>query len=121
MGYRPSLRETRRTADIRFAEDHEFHGAEVTVTLGASLGFWMEISRLGQMNAEEQAAVIRRFGDEFLVSWNVEDRHGEPITADGEGLVRQEIGLVLAIVEAFSAAVTGTSRPLGETSSAGGP
>lgn len=119
-GYSPLTRKARRTLDIAFDADHEFHGAEVTVALTASLDFVVDVQTLGTAGIARQREIIREFGDLCLVSWNIEDRHGNPVAADGDGLVAQDMEFVKALLEAWAEVVTQPAAPLGETSNGGG-
>jgi hypothetical protein len=115
-GYRPHERKARRTADVSFAEGHEFHGFEGVVALTASLDFLLSVSGLGEYTADRQRELVRQFGDTILISWNVEDRHGQPVPADGEGYLAQENDLCMSVMGAWREAMTTPSAPLGQES-----
>ena len=118
-GYRPSERANRKTMDIQFAADHEFAGAEVTAGLAASLDLVVEIQTMTDAGVERQRELIREFGDLCLVSWNIEDRRGVPVPANGAGLVAQDMAFVQALLEAWIEVMTQPSAPLPVPSSNG--
>lgn len=60
--------------------------------------------------------VLRGFAG-ILHSWNVEDDDDQPVPATYEGLVTQEIGFVMQIVEAALEAITTAPLPLPKNSS----
>lgn len=118
-GYRPSERSTRPRGSISFAEDHEFHGAEIDVWLTAPLKLFLDISSIPigkSLSADEFRAefapVLTEFAEHCLIEWNVEDKSGVPVTADGPGLMAQDIDFILAILIAWTAEVGRVSAPL---------
>ena len=118
-GYRPHERATRRTAEVKFDEGHEFYGFEAVLALSASLDFMLSVASLDEYPVARQRELVRQFGDAILVSWNVEDRQGQPVPADGEGYLAQENDLCMAVMSAWTEAMTTPSAPLGQGSSNG--
>ena len=123
--YEPKKRETRRQMHLTFDEGHEFHGAEIDVWLsGVPISLYLELSgMMGRgVSGEEAVAVfgplLREFADSCLISWNLGD-NGEPVPANGEGLLRQEADLVIAILTGWMKAAGEPGTPLAETSSGG--
>lgn len=55
-----------------------------------------------------------------LVSWNLEDEDGKPVPATFKGILGEELGFMLKIIQAWVRAITGVSAPLPNGSS-GGP
>jgi len=62
--------------------------------------------------------MIGRLGD-HLVSWNVEDEAGQPVSATPEGLAAQDSDMVVAIVGQWNRAMSEVPAPLPSTSSGG--
>jgi hypothetical protein len=107
-----------KTYTLQFEEGHEFHGLEARVA-GMTLGEFMEVTEGG---AETAAAALKRFAD-HLISWNLEDEHGNPVPTTEEALRQQDHDLVLALNNAWVQHVVGVhdADPLPETSTSGAP
>lgn len=107
-GYRPFDRPNKRTADIKFEEGHEYHGAEITVVIEAPMDFYFTLAGDEFFKAPplRKRELIKQFGDMVLDSWNLEDRDGNPIPPNGSGLLTQSIDfgtdLIIAWLEAGS-------------------
>ena len=108
----------RRTASLNFAEDSPYHGVEATVSISMPFKtlFWFQ-ENAGSGDASSTAEALARFGDDFLVEWNVLDPDGNPYeaSADGVGLV-EDSGLVLALMTAWIEAVASPADPLSQPS-----
>ncbi len=61
-------------------------------------------------NERETETALRRWADEVLIEWNVEEA-GAAIPADGDGLMRIGLGFAIEIVQAWSEEVK-TAAPL---------
>lgn len=112
------FREPESFATIR-GED-EYEGLEARVRLSPiPLGFQLSIQRsLQSGDTEQMESALREFGDNVLVSWNVEDKDGEPLPASGEGVLMGSTTLLLKIIEGWSEAVN--AAPLAVRSSSNG-
>jgi len=101
-----------KTAHLTFEDDYE--GAEVWVRLNVSFGEFLKIQ---QTNTEEDyGEMAQRFGDVMLVSWNLENDDGSPISADADGMMAIPVEFATMIVNEWVAATTGIPDPLGEGS-----
>ena len=126
-GYQPSKRESRRTAQITFEPGHQFYGAELELALSAPVGLSLELAELAETKQIDlstlraQDVLLRRFGDRCLLSWNVLDDDGDPVPANGAGLVEQEPEFVNAILTAWVAEAMNPSAPLVAASPDGVP
>lgn len=109
-GFRPP----KRTATLTFDEDHDYHGAEITVRLDAPMGLLFELENMAPLE------MMQRFGDEVLMAWNLETDDGEPIPATGVGLLTQPPDFGGDLMAAWKDAITGVDGPLGRNSDAGG-
>jgi len=109
----------RRTAVIDFAEDSPYYGVEATVTISVPFEtlFWFQKNATSD-DVETTLEVLRRFGDGFLVDWNLEDYEGNPCPATGEGVVRlDDYGLATNILVGWIEAVVTPPDPLSGKSS----
>jgi hypothetical protein len=106
MGFTPRPKTYRLVFD-----DPDYAGAEV-VCSSAPLGALLEMG--------DTIEDYRKFGDDYLVSWNLET-DGEPIPATGEGLLSTGVDIVFAraLLRAWAQALTGASAPLDSASSNG--
>ena len=109
----------RRTAVLTF-EGEEYEGCEVRCLFDISLRdlLYFDALEAGSQKAEE---AMRRFGDSFLESWNIEI-DGESVPATGEGIMLVPAPFALMMLNAWREAMTkmaGVSDPLGEASKNG--
>ncbi len=123
MGYqRPA-----KTYVLKWAEGHELHGLEVTVT-GLSVERMLALTGLaaaltggGDVAAKlsEADKLFRSFA-RCLISWNLEDENGLPVPAAYEGIAAQDLPFVTALVTTWIDAVAGLDNPLPRPSLNGG-
>ena len=108
----------RRTASLDFAEGSPYHGVEATVSISMPFKtlFWFQENAGSEDGAKTQEA-LARFGDDFLLEWNLLDPEGNPYEASAEGAQAvEDSGLVLALMSAWIEAVATPSDPLSATS-----
>jgi hypothetical protein len=77
----------------------------------------------GQGSANDTLKAVGDLFETFataLVSWNLEDEDGTPVSADLEGIQSQDMEFILAVVRAWLEAVSSVNAPLGEGSTGGG-
>ena len=67
-------------------------------------------------DAEDQAAMATLFGDHALAECNLEDPTGEPLPANGEGMMGIPLQMAMQIVAEWVEQVSGVSDPLGQPS-----
>jgi hypothetical protein len=100
----------------------EYPGLEVTAR-SVSVEELLKITRVAaQMTAkpdDKQVAELFGWFAKRLVSWNLEDEDGKPVPATLDGLLGEEMGFVLKIIQAWVRAITGVSPPLPNGSSHG--
>ena len=111
-GYRPSERSGRRSASIEFAPEHEFHGAEATVALTATMDFLLSVEGLDDASPVRKREIMAAFGDSVLIDWNVEERDGKPVPANGDGFLAQDLDFGIAIMRAWAEVMTAPGLPL---------
>lgn len=83
------------------------------------LGKFLKLARLIDLDVKNITSedidslneLFELFGS-ALVDWNVEDENDIPIPATTESLYEQELDFVLAIVSAYTGAISGVSDPL---------
>ena len=101
----------------------EYEGLEVMARL-VSVEELLKITGLAlQMTTkpdDKQVAELFGWFGKRLVSWNLEDEDGKPVPATLNGLLAQEMGFVLKIIQAWVRAITGVLPPL-QNGSSGGP
>ena len=115
--------------EITFGEDTKFPGVVVLVSLDVPADMFFDMmehddsdevpelpdgatkeekrkhSRVVAKRAKEQRELYTRFGDVALVEWNVLDRRGEPIPADGPGLMSQPFPFIAIVISKWADAV----------------
>lgn len=139
MGYR----EKRRTFTLAFAEDSEYAGLEVrarSVSFGQLMGV-LDLARMGEgdkkfgvEDIQDIDKMIRMFAGR-IVSWNLEDENGDPVSlepqeVDGQretpaearyrALMDRDMDMVLDLVLSWLDGMVGTPGPLDGSSHSGG-
>jgi hypothetical protein len=128
MGFTP-----RRTVYILDFEGTDWDGAEVKMgatKLGAVFAAPALLGAQKRVAAgagdvlpepEDVDAMLGEFADlaAHLISWNIEDEDGNPAPADLDGLKAQELPFVMAIAQAWQAAMKDVAPPLPPRSSNG--
>lgn len=99
MGYKAGV----RTIPIRFAEDHQYHGAEARVR-SMSFGEYMAATGFDGGEGEDDAASLARF-ERHLASWNLVDDDEQPIPVTPEGIRSADQGLIRSLQSAWLQAV----------------
>jgi hypothetical protein len=98
----------KRTARLVF--HNEYEGAEVVVRLDVPVATFLDIQDL--VSTEQQLKVFERFGEDVLVSWNLEDDDGTIFPATGAGVNAIPIQLANQILEQWVEVATGVPAPL---------
>lgn len=119
MGYKAKI----KNITIRFAEDHDYHGAEAVVR-GMTYGEWEEATGADGGDGDNNGATsVKRFVD-HLVSWNLE--HPDtgaalPLTMDAVKACDKD--LIAALNNAWVQALIGVHEgdPLPQSSPSGEP
>ncbi len=102
-----------RTARITF-EGTDYDGAEIRVRLSVSFAQFIALRESAQ--GEDQEGMARLFGETVLMDWNLEDAEGEPLRADGDGMMMIPLDLANLVVQHWVEEVAGVPAPLLETS-----
>lgn len=123
MGYTPR----HRVYVLDFDGDDEFDGLEVRMR-AAKLGMIFDARALASVDVNNpQLADVEGIAEQFevlaehLVSWNVQDDDGNPVSADLDGLKAQEIPFVGRLFTAWQQAMGDVSGPLPQRSSSSRP
>jgi len=100
----------RKTCVLVLTGDYE--GAEARCHLDVGMRTYLTFQRLtDSQEPDKLEEACRRFGDDVLAEWNLED-----IPATGEGFLMIQPALAVAMIRAWSEAMTGLPAPLGEGS-----
>jgi hypothetical protein len=110
---RKGFRLPERTARINFAGT-DYDGAEIQVRLSVSFAQFIELRESAQ--GEDQEGMARLFGENVLMDWNLEGADGEPIPADGDGMLAIPLELTNLVVQHWVEEVARVPSPLSETS-----
>jgi hypothetical protein len=103
-----------RVAILDFADDSPYHGVEAKVRTSVAFEtlFWFQ-RNAENTDAETSAEALNRFGDEFLISWNLLDDDGKPYPPTGPGVCSViDSGLVTALMGGWIEAVVEPPAPL---------
>lgn len=123
MGFTPKSTEYK----LVFA-DPDMAGLEV-ITTSPSMGVFIDLTALASLDPADPEALSRlsevdkmfsHFA-ESLISWNLEDKHKNPIPPTKEGLYTQKLDFILVVIQAWVQATASVSAPLSKGSSVGGP
>ena len=98
-----------RTARITF-EGTDYDGAEIRVRLSVSFAQFIALRESAQ--GEDQEGMARLFGETVLMDWNLEDAEGEPLLADGDGMMMIPLDLANLVVQHWVEEVAGVPSPL---------
>ena len=104
-----------KTARFLF-EESEFTGAEVVARLTVPIGLLLEVQELAQSG---NLGVYNRFGEAILQNWNLEDRKGNPLPANGEGMAQVTTEFANELIKQWLEAVANPPGPLAEPSTNG--
>ena len=102
-----------RVARITF-EGTDYDGAEIRVRLSVSFAQFIALRESAQ--GEDQEGMARLFGETVLMDWNLEDAEGEPLLADGDGMMMIPLDLANLVVQHWVEEVAGVPAPLSEPS-----
>lgn len=111
--------EPARTYRLVF-EDPDFAGAEVVCRRRVPMRVYLQMAAAeGKRDSAAVQAALHLFGDQVLESWNVL-HDGQPLPADGEGMLDISPEFSMLILASWLAAVAEVPSPLGPASSDGG-
>ena len=110
---RKGFRIPEKTALITF-EDTDYDGAEIQLRLSVSFAQFIALREAAQ--GEDQEGMARLFGENVLMEWNLEDDAGQPIPANGDGMLAIPLELTNLVVQHWVEAVAGVPAPLAGTS-----
>lgn len=107
MGYRVPKTSVR----VDFPAGHQYHGAEVVLTLDLTIDQALELEKL--QTSRDIGALYDAMG-ELLLEWNLEDDQGRPLNPSPENLRSQPTPFLAAVFSAYG-------RALGEATNVPGP
>jgi len=102
-----------RTARVAF-EGTDYDGAEIKLKLSVSFAQFIALRESAM--GEDQEFMARLFGETVLMEWNLEDEDGQPLPADGDGMMAIPMDLTNKVVQHWVEAVSGISAPLEQPS-----
>ena len=102
-----------QTAHLTFSGT-DYDGAEIWVRLNVSFRHYISLREAAE--GDDQARMAALFGGDVLMDWNLEDDAGQPIPANGEGMLEIPLSLAMLVVQHWVEAVSGVSSPLPEES-----
>jgi hypothetical protein len=105
------------TITLTFEEGDEYHGLEARIR-SMSIAEWLAASGLDGGDGDNAAATMQRFY-KALVSWNLEDEHGQPIPVTDAP--NRDARLIRRLNNTWIDALTGVHKadPLPDTSNSG--
>ena len=98
----------RRRAILKFA-DPEYEGMHIEARLDIDLRTFLDLQSLAatiEDKPENLRAAFSMFGDEVLLSWNLQDEEGIVLSPDSAGFLTLPPALGTAILGAWSETVT---------------
>ena len=110
---RKGFRLPEKTARITF-EGTDYDGAEIQLRVSVSFAQFIALREAAQ--GEDQEGMARLFGENVLMEWNLEDDAGQPIPANGDGMLAIPLELTNLVVQHWVEAVSGVSAPLEQPS-----
>ena len=98
-----------QTAHITFSGT-DYDGAEIWVKLNVSIAHYIALRAAAE--GDDQAKMAELFGSEVLMEWNLEAASGEPVPANGAGMLQIPLSLAMLIVQHWIEAGSGVEAPL---------
>ena len=97
----------RKTARLIF-EDPEYAGCEVVCGVDVSFEQLAYFAGVGEDTDNEE--MFRAFADSFIISWNIEDKDGNPLSANGDGIVKLPAWFAILIMQKWQEAMIELSQ-----------
>ena len=98
---------------LDFVSGTPLHGLEVRVNGDVSLLTFFDLQIwLSSGDAAQMREAFVLFGNDILVSWDLEDDEGQ-VEADGEGMLSLPMSLAMGILEAWSDQMGSAKKALG--------
>lgn len=110
---------SKKTVAVEITEG-DYAGARATCAGDLSLGAYFAFTK-GGAAAEEGGHILERFGREILLDWNIDDKDGNPLPANEEGLLAIPLELASALLKGWNEAMSGVPSPLDDESGDGLP
>jgi hypothetical protein len=93
------------SALLEFQGGTPLAGAEIRVSLDMSVRDFLALKKaIREQAMDGESELYRRFGEDYLLSWNLELR-GEPLEATGEGMLSLPIARAGEIFSAWMSAM----------------
>ena len=88
----------------------EFEGAEAVCRLDVPLGMFLEM----QDFENNMDVAFKKFGDEIVVSWNLETNEGEPIAPSGDGMKQLTVQLATQLIGDWGEQISNPTESVSE-------
>lgn len=112
------FRRPERTIVVEFAEGTDWHGAEVVCRRDVTIKRLVDFEALASGDISELARGLRDFGDELVVSWNLEEG-GADVPVGGESLCSWPVDFGMSLVRGWLEGATTIGAPLVDESGSG--
>jgi hypothetical protein len=102
--------------------DEDMAGLEVVMT-SVPMGDLLALQQIDPKVAATDPAQFRTLMEIFagaMLSWNLEDADDQPIPITADDILAQDIDFIMAIISAWTSAISGVSAPLDGGSTSGG-
>jgi|19_taG_2_1085344.scaffolds.fasta_scaffold240449_2 hypothetical protein len=100
----------RRQAKLVF-QDSGYSGLEIIAKLDVSVAVYLEMQNMtATENAMEMRDALKKFGDDILISWNLEDEDGSEVTPNADGFMTLPPKIAVDVMKAWSDACGGVGE-----------
>ena len=86
-------------------EDEQYEGLEIRTKLDVDLKTYLELQTLtASTDPNDLTRAFKMFGDNVLISWNVQDEDGNDVKASADGFMTIPPAFAINIVTSWSSA-----------------
>ena len=100
----------RRQAKLVFP-DSDYAGLEIIAKLDVSVAVYLEMQNMtATENAMEMKTALKKFGDDILIEWNLQDEDGSEVEANADGFMTLPPKIAVDIMKSWSDACGGVGE-----------
>ena len=100
----------RRQARLVFP-DSDYSGLEIIAKLDVSVAVYLEMQNMTSTeNANEMKVALKKFGEDILISWNLQDEDGTEVSPDADGFMSLPPKIAVDIMKSWSDACGGVGE-----------